>query len=194
MTTLISSSGTNCDSPPMKICTPVALLDTSSNCKSPVFCSNRSNSLRERNHVGGKVGHRSSRLRSPEITTSSAFVRHGIAAGLNGRLQQARHVVAQPAQLALQPLPHIIEGETGVMLIEVIGRLHQLRRACNRHRSAASGSAPAPLGTTITQQDALFRQPQELDLLEYRFAPRRQDDTGELADSEDSTWACETGT
>ena len=70
VTTLISSTGISCESPPMKICTPVALLETSSNCIRLVFCSNMSNSLRSELMLDDR-SLTDNKLRSPEMTTSS---------------------------------------------------------------------------------------------------------------------------
>ena len=56
----------------MKICTPVALLEKSSNCIRLVFCSNMSNSLRSDVMLDDR-SLTDSRLRSPEMTTSSLF-------------------------------------------------------------------------------------------------------------------------
>ena len=72
VTTLISSIGTRFDSPPMKICTPVALLDTSSSCINPVFCSNMSNIWRSE-CIFDDRSLTLSKLRSPEITMSSLW-------------------------------------------------------------------------------------------------------------------------
>ncbi|MNN42022.1 hypothetical protein D3C81_1561740 [compost metagenome] len=69
--TAMSSSGTSWLSPPMKICTPCAWLETSSNCSRLVLCSKTSNSRRSLSMLDDRSS-TSSSLRSPEMNTWSS--------------------------------------------------------------------------------------------------------------------------
>jgi len=107
------------------------------------------------------------------------MIGHRFAARLHRRLHQPAHVVAQLAQLARDARAHLLERQAAVILVDVIGRLHQLARGIV---DVGQQHAVLDIAARIDdhQQNAFFGQAQKFDLLEHRLAPRRQHHTGEL--------------
>ncbi len=133
--------------------------------------------LAQRTHIRRQVGHR----QQVALAGNDHVVAlgHRFAASLDRRMHQASHVVAQLAQFATEALAHAVERLAGKILVQVIGRLRQLRR-----RVVDIGQEQAVLdvatGIDDHEQDALFGQAQEFDLLEHRFAARALHHAGKL--------------
>ena len=150
----------------------------SSRCTSDVFCSNRSNSRRSRSMFDARSSV-CSRLRSPATTTAVALVERALAR-VDGRRHQHRDVLAQLAQLVGEAGADRRERRAGVVVVEEIGRLGELRL-----RVGALGVEDAVLhvafGGDDDQQHAPVGQAQELEMAEARLAaPGRRHHAGEV--------------
>jgi hypothetical protein len=118
-------------------------------------------------------------LRSPEITTSSFRLRHGVGAGVDGGVHQLHDLAAQFLDLGLQPLPDLLDRHAGEVRVDVVGGFDQLLLRVVR-RGEHHPVLHVALGRDDDEEDALFRQPQELDVAEHRRAAGRHHHADEL--------------
>src|SRR5919198_1469951 len=105
---------------------------------------------------------------------------HGAVARVDRGGEEPDHVLAQLAKLSLQPSADVLEALAGVMLVDVVRRLDELRGA-----EVALGEEDTVLHVAVRRDDdeqhALLRELEEFDMPEgHRPAPRRHDHAREL--------------
>jgi len=128
-------SARDSNSPPMKICTPCAWLDTSSNCRRLVFWSNTIEELAQPRHVGRKVRH----FQQVCARRKSGALSPGSVSSVLAATAACISVVMSPRNWSISSRsrrPYFVEGQTREVCVDIVRRLGELRRriiALRRH-------------------------------------------------------------
>ncbi len=130
-------------------------------------------------HVLRQVMHREQVALAGDHVLLAAF-RDRLVARFERRIHEAHHVLPDLAQLLVHAVADVLEAVSGIILVDVVRRGNQFRRAV-----VAIGEQDPVEDVAVRrdddQQHALFRQPQEFDLAETQgTAPRRHHDAGEI--------------